>query len=121
MLKPETILRDRVSNYLQINHPMIPYRFDLAADLKLTIGQAIKHKAINGRWKGYPDLFISTCRSGYGGLYLELKATKTLLKNEHTQRQAVVHQILRDNGYFVKFALGYADAIKTLEEYLSLS
>jgi len=121
MIKPESVLRDRISNYLQINHPMIPYRFDLAADLKLTAGQAIKHKKINGRWRGFPDLFIATTRCKYGGLFVELKATKTLLKNEHTQRQAAVHQILRDNGYFVKFVLGYADAVNTIEEYLSLS
>lgn len=121
MPKPEEILRDRVANYLQVNHTMIPYRIDLAADLKLTIGQATKHKALNGNWsKGYPDLFIATCRGGYGGLYVELKAGKKIPKDKHTHTQSIVHQILRNNGYKAEFSLNYDATIELIEEYLAL-
>lgn len=51
-------LYEKVARYLQIHYPDVIYRFDLAADLKLTVGQASKHKRLHPK-RGYPDLFIA--------------------------------------------------------------
>lgn len=119
-MKPEQLLVKRIANYVQVHHTMIPYRIDLAADLKLTIGQGVRHKELNGRWRGYPDFFLATCRGGYGGLYIEFKEGKKIPNDKHTREQAVVHQVLRHNGYKAEFALGFDASVKLIEDYLSM-
>ena len=47
-----------IADYIKVRYPNVIYRFDLAADLKLTIGQARKHKRLQ-KYRGYPDLFIA--------------------------------------------------------------
>lgn len=61
-----------LADYLRYNYKDIIWRFDLAADLKLTIGQARKHKRLQ-QHRGYPDLFIAEPRGEYHGAYIELK------------------------------------------------
>lgn len=120
MKKPEQLLATRASNYMKINHSSIIYRFDIAADVPLPISLAKRNKELQGKWsKGYPDMFIAKCNKGFGGLYIELKATKTLVKSSHTDRQKVVHQILRNAGYKVEFAFGYDHFIEIVTDYLS--
>lgn len=48
----------KVAQYLQKHYPNVVYRFDIAADLKLTKGQATKFKKLHPK-RGYPDLFIA--------------------------------------------------------------
>ena len=87
----EHSLYEQIARYLQLQYPNVIYRFDIAADLKLTPGQAAKHKRLHPE-RGYPDLFIA--RSGevvFGpcndrllvyGLYLEIKKDGTKLKRD---------------------------------------
>ena len=51
-------LYEQLARYLQLQYPNVIYRFDIAADLKLTPGQAAKHKRLHPE-RGYPDLFIA--------------------------------------------------------------
>jgi hypothetical protein len=51
-------LYTKVAQYLQKHYPHAIYRFDVAADLKLTKGQAVKLKKLHPK-RGYPDLFIA--------------------------------------------------------------
>lgn len=51
-------LYEQIARYLQLQYPDVIYRFDLAADLKLTPGQAAKHHRLHPE-RGYPDLFIA--------------------------------------------------------------
>ena len=103
-------LDEQIARYLQLQYPYVIYRFDIAADLKLTPGQAAKHKRLHPE-RGYPDLFIAEpkvaktrCRvltdeertelekgmefirvkiqQNYHGLYLEIKKDSTKLKRE---------------------------------------
>jgi hypothetical protein len=119
-VKPEELLVKRVSNYMLDNHQLIPFRFDIGADVKLPVGVAKKLHALHGkRWrKGYPDLFVATCRGGYGGLYLELKATETVPDTEHTRTQASYHAVLRHHGYKVSFCCGFEDCTRRIRRYL---
>lgn len=76
-------LYEQLARYLQLQYPNVIYRFDIAADLKLTPGQAAKHKRLHPE-RGYPDLFIAESSMNiwhspvrewgiHFGLYLEIK------------------------------------------------
>jgi len=132
-----------IAKHLQDNYPEIIYRFDLAADLKLTIGQARRHKDLHPV-RGYPDLFIAKPRLYWSdlefdseyGLYLEIKKDGETLypgprakkrfksldgneyKTEHLMEQADVLFKLRDAGYAADFAIGFDEAVEIIDEYL---
>lgn len=119
MKKPESVLATRVANYLRRSYPEIIFRFDIGADIPLPPVHAKRNKELHGKWsRGYPDLLICKVRKKYGGLYLELKATKTVPDNEHTRRQEVFHHLLRKAGYKVMFVCGYDESIAAIDSYL---
>ena len=125
-MKPEQLLASRVANYLKLNYPNTPYRFDTGADIRTDMQSAKRNKSLHGKWsKGYPDLFIAHCKRNkkgrikYGGLYIELKATKTVPNSAHTRTQAAYHAMLRSQGYKVSFACGYEEATELIKSYLS--
>ncbi|HET6925074.1 MAG TPA: hypothetical protein VFH39_04550 [Candidatus Saccharimonadales bacterium] len=128
----EKELRRQIARYLQAFHPEVVYRFDLAADMKLTKGQAARHKELHPH-RGYPDLFLahSTLQDGTvwpcAGLYLELKREgespylkdgKTLKADPHVREQAAMLDRLRDQGYYAEFAVGFEEAVGYIEAYL---
>lgn len=119
-MKPEELLVKQVSNFLLTElEEDVPFRFDNGADVKLPVHVAKRLHALHGKFaKGYPDLFIATCRGGYGGLYLELKATKKVIDSAHTRHQAMYHALLRGNGYKCDFCCGYDDCVKKIKKYL---
>ena len=124
-MKPEAELRRMLARWLQYQYPNVIYRFDLAADLKLTMGQARKHKELHPK-RGYPDLFIAEPRGKYCGMYVELKADGNspykrngeLKKSEHLTEQEVMLNKLNSRGYFAKFATGFNEAKGLIESYL---
>lgn len=103
-------LYEQLARYLQLQYPNVIYRFDVGADLKLTPGQAAKHKRLHPE-RGYPDLYIAESSENvnskdwngivrewgfYFGLYLEIKTESnspykkdgTLKKDQHLEEQA---------------------------------
>ena len=122
----ENELRRQLATWLQLQYPNIIYRFDLAADLKLTVGQARKHKALHPH-RGYPDLFIAEPRSCFHGMYVELKAegkspykrNGELKSSEHLTEQAEFLKKLNCRGYFAGFATGFDEAKDQIEKYLN--
>ena len=118
-MKPEAELRRMLARWLQYQYPNVIYRFDLAADLKLTMGQARKHKELHPK-RGYPDLFIAEPRGKYHGMYVELKADGNspykrngeLKKSEHLIEQEVMLNKLNSRGYAAEFACGFDEAHK---------
>ena len=121
---PEFEIYTLIAQYLQVRHPNILYRFDLAADMKLTPGQARRHKELHPH-RGYPDFFLAKPTRQYSGLFLEIKRDGTRLKkrngewaSEHIAEQAEVLQKLRENRYKAEFAVGYDEVIKLIDEYL---
>jgi len=107
-----------------MQYPNVLFRTDLGG-VKLTMGQAIKVKRLNGGRRAWPDLFIAACRGGYAGLFIELKNTNiyrkdgTLLKNEHLSEQAKMLDSLKQAGYQTTFAVGFAGAKDAIDTYLS--
>lgn len=65
----ERDLAQQTSQYMQVKYPGVLFRYDLAADLKLTMGQARRNKAINP-FSGWPDKQICAARGGYHGLFI---------------------------------------------------
>lgn len=142
-------LYEKIARYLQLQYPNVIYRFDIAADLKLTMGQAAKHKRLHPR-RGYPDLFIAEPRQvatdkkcggvelgrsdngwhlyHFAGLYLELKAEGnspfkkdgTLKKDEHLEEQDEMLENLRAKGYKAEFAVGFEEAKQIIDDYLGV-
>lgn len=125
-------LYEQIATYLQLQYPNVIYRFDLAADLKLTMGQAAKHKRLHPK-RGYPDLFIAeykvdhwTNTPRWHGLFLELKAEGNspfkkdgaLKKDEHLEEQEEMLEALRSRGYMAEFATGFDEAKEIIDDYL---
>ena len=118
MKNPEDFLQQRLCNFMLDDFSKIPFRVDLVDKLKNAVIGA-KVKALHGKWsRGYPDMLIATCRKGFGGLYLELKATEKVANTEHTRRQANYHAVLRFNGYKVAFCCGFKECKKMIKRYL---
>lgn len=123
-----------IADYLRNRYPDVIYRFDIAADLKLSIGQASKHKRLQ-RYRGYPDLFIAKPKLGFDrdgqpfyqhGLFLELKrdGTKILRRDgkvvadEHIREQMKILQHLTRLGYRAQFAVGFEQAKQIIDSYM---
>ena len=128
-MKPEASLRQQVAEYLQLQYPDVVYRFDLAADLPLTVGQASRHKRLHPH-RGYPDLFIAQTAeiagTIYSGMYLELKAegkspfkkNGTLRKSEHLEEQDKMLAKLTEAGYYAGFGVGFEECKSLIDSYL---
>lgn len=131
----EHLIYEQIAMYMKLQYPDVIYRFDLAADLKLTPGQATRHKRIHP-FRGYPDLFIAEpvpeydsegriIGHGYSGLYLEIKKEGTRLRkkdgawaSEHIAEQAEMLNKLRARGYAAEFTVGFDGAKTIIDDYL---
>ena len=115
----------KLANWFKTEQPDIIYRFDLAADLKLSIGQAKRNKQLN-RFTKYPDLFIAENTPQCGGFYIELKATREDLykkngdfkKSKHIDGQRIMLQLLRQRGFKAEFACGLEEAKTLILNYI---
>lgn len=129
MAVSERTLYKQIAQYLQLQYPGVIYRFDLAADMKLTAGQASRHKALHPH-RGYPDLFIASVRTigdrYYHGLFVELKREGTrilkkdgtLVADQHIREQHALLVELEKRGYAARFAVGFDQAKQIIDEYL---
>lgn len=139
MIKKEELLHLKVCDYLRKNYPDVLFRTDFSSGMKMTPGQAAKHKKFQ-KSRAWPDLFIAKSEqevfrdsfSGdkyyefFAGLFLELKAEGTklykkngeMVANKHYQEQAEMLEKLRSSGYIAEFAIGYDQAIQIITEYL---
>ena len=127
MKQLEKKLSHNIAEFLTKQYPKVIFRFDVGADIKLTIGQAsiAKNKLLHE--KGYPDLFIAEPSHGYHGLYVELKKNKEVVykkdgsykKEKHLETQIAMHKRLRDKGYCVVFGCGFEDSVDKIREYFA--
>ena len=132
----------QIAEYLKILEKQmnLVWRFDLAADINLTMGQATQHKKLQTEQRGYCDLFIAEPKKCFHGLYIELKNSRddvfkkdggykkkkinikrgklVIGSYDHIQEQLKMHDILRSKGYAVEFGFGFQDTIKKIDLYL---
>ena len=126
----ELELQAQVADYLRLQCPGVLFHSDFGSGIKLTMGQAIKQKRLQGGRRSWPDMFIAEVRSlgdkYYHGLFIELKKEGTriikkdgtLVSDAHICEQFDMLEQLRQRGYMAEFACGFDEAKKIIDEYL---
>lgn len=126
----ELELQAMVADYLRLQYPEVLFHSDFGSGIKLTPGQAVKQKRLQGGRRAWPDMFLAFVRTigdrYYHGLFLELKRPGVkiykkngeLVANEHIREQAALLEELRWRGYVAEFACGFDEAKKIIDEYL---
>lgn len=126
----ELELQAMVADYLRLQYPKALFHSDFGSGIKLTPGQAVKQKRLQGGRRAWPDMFLACVRTigdrYYHGLFLELKRPDVkiykkngdLVANEHIREQAALLDELRKRGYKAEFACGFDEAKKIIDEYL---
>jgi hypothetical protein len=122
---PEYQICKAIATYLKYQYPNVLYRFD-GAGQNLSIAAARMNKSIQ-KIRGYPDLLILEPKSGYHGLFIELKKEGTKILNkagkpatDHIQEQQDCMTELALKGYFCAFAVGFDAAKNVIDKYFKL-
>lgn len=55
----ELELQAQVADYIRLRYPGVIFHSDFGSGIKLTMGQAIKQKRLNGGRRAWPDMFIA--------------------------------------------------------------
>ena len=140
----ESDLQAQVADYIRLRYPHALFHSDFGSGIKLTMGQAIKQKRLNGGRRSWPDMFIAepkikkldmTKDSPFdksfghfmvGGLFIELKRQGTrifkkdgtLVADAHIREQFDMLMDLRQRGYAAEFACGFDEAKKLIDDYM---
>lgn len=123
MIAAEAHLHQKVCDYIRMHYPDVIFRTDFAAGIKMTIGQAARHKRLQ-QSRAFPDLSILEPRKGFHGLFIELKAKNIykrngeLLSDPHVHEQAKMLNVLKTKGYLAHFACGFDEARALIDDYL---
>ena len=115
-----------LAEYLSLQYPFVIYRFDVGADIRLTIGQATTIKDKLRHKRGFPDLMIFEARHGFHGLFIELKKDRDevykkdggMRESKHIREQWEMLKKLRLKGYSAVFGCGFEDCRKSIDWYL---
>lgn len=126
----EAIEHEILCNYIKVNYPDVVFLSD-SSGISFTsngkknwakINQIKRTRSSNG----IPDLIILYPSSGYHGLMIELKRTGEKiykkdgsLKTDHLKEQNEVLHILESLGYVARFAIGFEEARKLVDEYMN--
>lgn len=128
----ELDIQVQVADYLRLRYPNVLFHSDYGSGLRLTPGQAVKQKRLQGGRRAWPDIFIAEPRRNringkqYHGAFLELKrdGVKVFRKDgrvvadKHIREQFYMIDELIDKGYFADFAVGFEQAKSLIDEYL---
>lgn len=130
----EEVIQQQVADYLRLRYPDALFHSDFGSGIKLTMGQAVKQKRLNGGRRAWPDMFIAEprprCIDGswdyeWNGLFIELKKEDARLKkrngdwaSDHIAEQAIMLEMLRARGYRAEFARGFEEAKSLIDDYL---
>ena len=125
MIKKEELLHLKICDYLRKNYPDVLFRTDFSSGMKMTPGQAAKHKKFQ-KGRAWPDLFIAESNNFASGLFLEIKAENVIVfkkngkirRNKHLIEQDKMLKELGKKGYRARFAIGYNQAIFEIQQYL---
>ena len=55
----ELELQAQVADYIRLQYPSVIFHSDFGSGIKLTMGQAIKQKRLNGGRRSWPDMFLA--------------------------------------------------------------
>lgn len=104
----ELELQAQVADYIRLQYPTVIFHSDFGSGIKLTMGQAIKQKRLNGGRRAWPDLFIAEPIyeeveewkpiTGYQGFY-EISDHGRVARVDKGKRHEIKVQINPKNGY----------------------
>lgn len=135
----ELELQAQVADYIRLQYPSVIFHSDFGSGIKLTMGQAIKQKRLNGGRRAWPDMFIADPKQrksvefdgevyqyNYAGLFIELKREGTrifkkdgkLVADEHIREQFDMLHDLRRKGYAAEFGIGFEATKKLIDDYM---
>ena len=122
----ELELQAQVADYIRLQYPDVIFHSDFGSGIKLTMGQAIKQKRLNGGRRSWPDMFLAEPKGKYSGLFIELKKDGvrvykkdgTLVSDGHIREQYDMLEQLRRRGYAANFACGFDEAKKLIDGYM---
>ena len=122
----EELMKYAVKLFIEYNYPKIPFFMD-SSGARMRPQTANLESFMNKEDFSTPDTQIAAMRSGYGGLYLELKTKDaspylkdgSISTNPHTQAQAKSLEMLSEQGYKATFAVGFTQAVSIICEYLN--
>lgn len=128
--KKEENIQIAVAKYLMMQYPDVIFNSDIASGMKLTMGQAVRAKAMRSE-KGQPDMILLEPRGGYFGLCMELKNkfSDVFLANgkisdckskQHVRDQAAILERLRNKGYSAMFVCGFVESKFAIDFYMKL-
>lgn len=101
------------ANTARGKYPELKYLFSTLNGVRLPVGLAVKAKK-QGLIKGVPDLILPVVRSGYSGLFAELKVGK----NKASKEQIEYITFLTGQGYFADVRYGATETIDLIVDYL---
>jgi len=121
----EQDLHQQIVDYIKYQYPKVLFRTDFAAGIKMTIGQAVRHKKLQ-KCDKWPDLFIAQGNVFSNGLFIELKRSREEVflksglfkKNKHIQEQKNMLCELEAKGYTAVFGCGFHDTKDIIDRYL---
>ena len=143
----ELELQAQVADYIRLKYPSVIFHSDFGSGIKLTMGQAIRQKRLNGGRRSWPDMFIAEPKYTKAeckvmtdddvikeahfleqkyGLFIELKKAGTriyrkdgrLVSDAHIREQFDMLEQLRQRGYMAEFACVFEEAKEIIYEYL---
>lgn len=122
----ELELQAMVADYLRLQYPSAIFHSDYGSGIKLTMGQAIKQKRLNGGRRSWPDMLVAEPKGKYSGLFIELKKEGvrvykkdgTLVSDGHIREQYDMLEQLRRRGYAANFACGFDEAKALIDRYM---
>lgn len=134
----EIDLQAQVADYIRLQYPTVIFHSDFGSGIKLTMGQAIKQKRLNGGRRSWPDMFIAEPKDSEirksdtitfwhnNGLFIELKREGTrifkkdgkLVADEHIREQFDMLSDLRARGYAAEFGIGFEATKKLIDDYM---
>jgi len=125
----EAELQIQIAEYIIRKYPTALFHSDFGSGVKLTPGQAVKQKKMNGGRRAWPDMIILREFDINGldspVLFLELKREGTRLKKkngdwatEHIAEQARMLRWINDLGLEAEFAVGFDEAKALIDEFL---
>jgi hypothetical protein len=114
-----------VCEFIRQNYPKVLFRSDFSSGMKMSIGMARRHKALQSS-RAFPDLFIIEPRGGFNGLFIELKRVDAIVynkdgslrKDKHLEEQSKMLEELENRGFLAVFGQGYKDTIQRITSYL---
>jgi hypothetical protein len=131
---PEKSVQLQACSYLRLQWPNVIFRSDYASGLKLSMHQAVTHKAMQSS-RSFPDMFLykpmKIAGRQYAGAAFELKKEGIsiivkigprkgqLVADPHIREQYLMLQELDKLGYYTDFCIGIDDFIRKANWYLS--